>query len=314
MLPRRIIQAPGLSSARTIGAARSANSLASRSPPMAERGVGGIGEQFAEPDHVADVLQQRGGSVDALAQLGDGRRCTRLSAHTLGDLPLVACCRGALQRLVGGRVRGVGPAGDRPHRRASAEHLGRAGGDRRAARATASSLGEDRGLLGDAPAPSQATGLGQQRAGPLRRMVLRARQGQRLVDPVDRVARSGLAGPSSGRAPRPSRAPVRRRRGRPPTEGPRARLSISASSRARCSLRSHPQQRLFGSVALGEREVVAVVALADGVARRRRPRSARRRRRGSSRASAAGWARAPAAGARAGSWRRGGRACRGRRR
>ena len=62
---------------------------------------------------------------------------------------------------------------------------------------------------------------------------------------------------------------------------------MSASSLARCSFALVPHSARSSAVALGQREEVAVVALADGFGCRRRPRSARRRTRGSSRASPA---------------------------
>ena len=77
--------------------------------------------------------------------------------------------------------------------------------------------------------------------------------------------RSGLASASTSRAPRTTRAPVRRCRRRPPTAARRGGCRSRRRARARCSLRLVPPQRPLGSVTLGQREVVAIVALAHGL-------------------------------------------------
>ena len=76
--------------------------------------------------------------------------------------------------------------------------------------------------------------------------------------------------------------------GRPPSRGRRGGCRSRRRARAGARCGPAPQSACSVRMALGQREVVAVVALADGFACRRRPRSARRRRRGSFRASPAG--------------------------
>ena len=126
--------------------------------------------------------------------------------------------------------------------------------------------------------------------------------------------RSGLASASSGRAPRHIASAGSASPGGPPSRARRGgcRSRRRAWRGAPCG--SCPEQRPIGSVALGQREEVAVVALADGVVV------------GGGREALGGVGAdrlehpqprgrvAPAGGARAGSWRRAGRACRGRRR
>jgi hypothetical protein len=60
---------------------------------------------------VADVGEQLGGRVDALAQIGDAGRCNCLCAGRFGDLPVVAGGRGPVERLVGDGVRDIEPLG-----------------------------------------------------------------------------------------------------------------------------------------------------------------------------------------------------------
>jgi hypothetical protein len=76
-----------------------------------ERGIGRVGEQVRELMDVADVAEQRGGPVDALAQFGDVGRRNCLSARRFGDLPLVAGSSGPVKRLVGEGVGGIEPLG-----------------------------------------------------------------------------------------------------------------------------------------------------------------------------------------------------------
>jgi len=74
-----------------------------------ERGVGGGGEEGREAMDVADIGEQRGGRVDALAEIGDvgGRDC--LSAGRFGDLPVVAGGAGPVECLVREGVREIEP-------------------------------------------------------------------------------------------------------------------------------------------------------------------------------------------------------------
>ena len=108
-------------------------------------------------------------------------------------------------------------------------------------------LGDDRALLGShAPAATGTSALATESADAQRGMGVGARQAQRLVDPVHRVRVAISHRASSSRAPPPSRAP--RSASAWPIAQPRAawRLSISASSRARCSLPAGAPQRSFG--------------------------------------------------------------------
>jgi hypothetical protein len=76
-----------------------------------ERGVSRVGEEGPELVDVADVSEQRGGRVDALAQIGDARRRDCLSAGRFGDLPVIAGGSGPVKRLVGECVRDIEPVG-----------------------------------------------------------------------------------------------------------------------------------------------------------------------------------------------------------
>ena len=312
----RIIQVNGLSSSRAIGVARAANSLASRSLPRQSACVGGGAEQVGELIDVADLAEQRGGPVDALAQLGDARtRRWPSRADASAIVPVVAGGARPVERLVGERVRDIEPLGLRSPRATRIWSAWDRITGSPSARAIGLRLGQDRGLLGSAPQRPQAPAPScAERADAQRRMGVGAAAGSGPGRSSPPRRRSGFASPSSRRARPPSRA--RARRSAAPTAQPRAawRLSISASSRARCSLRARAPERPFGSVALGP----ARGSSGSGARARRRSSAADGEALGGVGADRfehrqPGGRRARAGGGRAGSWRPGGRACRGRR-
>ena len=139
-----------------------AGSRARRSPcvaiaAVAQRPVGGGGEQIREVVDVADVVQQRGGAVDALAKLGDAGRRHRFRAATPRDRPVVARGARPVKRLVGeASATSSRPAVDLVMRR-GLERLAR--GSRVASPGDRLRLGHDRGLLGRAPQRPQDRGL-----------------------------------------------------------------------------------------------------------------------------------------------------------
>jgi hypothetical protein len=81
-----------------------------------ERGVGRAGEQMRKLINVADIAQQRGGPLDAPAQIGDAGHRWHPSVGRLGDLPLVVGSSGP------GRPRQA--SGPHPHRHARALRSG----------------------------------------------------------------------------------------------------------------------------------------------------------------------------------------------
>ena len=174
-------------------------------------------------------------------------------------------------------------------------------------------LVHDRAPLGAASQRPQAPRLVAECAGSQRRVGVGAWHAEYAVDPVQcvRVAISHQPVPTGCDAHREGLLgavlPDR------PSKG-RVKVGDLRVQQRQVVLAAGAPKRAVASVAPGEREKVAVVALADGVLGRRRSRSARWSRRGSFRASPAGSGCGRAGGVRAGSWRPADRACRGRRR
>ena len=263
---------------------------------------------------VADVVQQRGGRVDALAQIGDVGRRDRLVRGTLRRSPSRRRRRGP-----SGAPRRRGRSRDRVARRRSHDGRG-SGGPARGAR--------DRQAVGRWPPPRRGSRVARPCAPPARGtgpscggrgrgaqgwFGVGARQVQGLVDPVHgvgvAVSREPVAAERGGHRERAFGARLSDRPAERGVEvvdlGVERREMLPARRRHGAPVRFRGARPARGSSDSGARAPPR---------RRRQPRGARRRTRGSSRASPAGWARARAGVARAGSWRRGRRACRGRRR
>ena len=171
---------------------------------------------------------------------------------------------GPVKRLVGEGVRDIEPLGIDLVIDARLERLGE---DHGIAKPSGDGLrlGQDRGLLGSAPHAPQAPGLRAESADAQGRMGVGARQVQRLVDPVHGV---GVAVSHE-----PVAAERRRHRERPlgvglPDRPSERRVEVVdlGVQPGEVLLAARAPERAFGSVALGEREVVAIVALADGLA------------------------------------------------
>jgi hypothetical protein len=75
---------------------------------MAQRRVGGGGEQVGEDVEVAGLLQQGGGPVDALAKLSCVGRSERSRLRSHRQRPVVAGHARPVKRLVGERGGGLG--------------------------------------------------------------------------------------------------------------------------------------------------------------------------------------------------------------
>ena len=127
-------------------------------------------------------------------------------------------------------------------------------------------LGHDRGLFGSAPERPQAPGLRAESADARGRMGVGARQAERLVDPVHRVRVAVSHDPVAAERRRQRERAFGAWPARSPSRAPRGgcRYRRRAWRDAPCG--AGPQSAAIGAVALGEREEVAVVALADGVA------------------------------------------------
>ena len=217
------------------------------------------------------------------------RRPSPCAAAAIGDRPLVACCRRASEAP---RRRASPRASSRPRwPRAEprvSEHLARGSPGPPSALAMASASAMTAGCSASRPSGHSAQALMQSARTRSAGWALGARQAQRPVDPVDRVRVAVSHQPVRSRAPRTSRAPLRRRPGRPPTGARRARLSISASSRREVLLAARAPRAPARFRGAGRPRGSSGSGARGRHPRRRRPRTARRRRRGSSRASPAG--------------------------